>query len=187
VKNRTFRTTLAIAVTAAAFALGACGSDSDSAADSSTAAATTSAAGQFEAGVEEDAAVEGQAPTSTAPPNLPKPTAAELNDRLTRAFDSSVPAEEKTSWIQDAERDPQLVDKLVDAAETNNVKVEITGVGEPVDGTLKADANVTIDGRPVEGAYVEFVAEGDTWKVSHDFTCDIVRSAELDSAACQAQ
>jgi len=185
VKNRTFRASLALAVTALALTLGACGSESDTTAASTT--ATTSAAGQFEAGTNEDAPVEGQAPTSTTPPNLPKPTAAELNDRLTRAFDSSVPAEEKIGWIQDAERDPQLVDKLVDAAKRNNVTVEITNVGEPQNGTLKADAEVTIDGRPVENAYVEFVAEDDQWKVSHQFTCNIVRSAQLDSAACQAQ
>lgn len=186
-KNRTFRALLAAAVTAAAFTLGACSSDSDSDSTASSAAATTEPAGQFEASIEEDAAVEGSAPTSTTPPDLPEPTVEELNDRLSRAFDSSVPAEEKISWIQDAERDPQLVDKLVDAAEANDVTVRITQVGEPENGKLKADADVTIGGRPVENAYVEFVAEGDTWKVSHDFTCNIVQSAQLDSAACQAK
>ena len=104
-----------------------------------------------------------------------------------RRVDPSVDNKEKISWVQDAERDPELVNKLVDAAKAQNVKVEITGVQEPKDGKLKADAKVTINGEPVQNAFVEFVAEGDQWKVSHQFTCNIVKSAKLDSAACQAK
>ncbi|MGV9822795.1 hypothetical protein [Nocardia xishanensis] len=183
-KHRSIRAAVAVLLTASAFALGACSSSTDS---SSTTGASTSPAGKFEEGKNEDKAVDGKAPTSTTRPNLPKPAASLLNERINRAFDPSVSAEEKISWIQDAERDPQLVDKLVDAAKRNKVTVQITNVQEPKDGKLKADAKVTIDGQPVENAFVEFVAEGSDWKVSHQFTCNIVRSAKLDSAACQAQ
>ncbi|MGW8651131.1 hypothetical protein ACWGMO_17220, partial [Nocardia salmonicida] len=122
----------------------------------------------------------------TTVPNLPKPTAAELNSRLTKALAGQLTGEEKKTYIEDADQDPMLVDKFVEAAKQNNVKVAITTVGEPVDGKLKANADVTIDGTPVKDAFVDFVAEDDSWKVSHVFACNIVKSAQLDSAACQA-
>ncbi|WP_228002652.1 FixH family protein [Nocardia australiensis] len=181
-KNRSIRAAVAVALATAAFGLAACSSDKDS--DSGT--STTQAAGKFEEGKNSDP-VDGSAKPSTPPPNLAKPSTQLLNDRITKAFDPNVGNEEKISWVQDAERDPELVNKLVDAAKAQNVKVEITGVQEPKDGKLKADAKVTIDGSPVENAFVEFVAVGDQWQVSHQFTCNIVKSAKLDSAACQAK
>ncbi|MEV0246129.1 hypothetical protein AB0H76_06010 [Nocardia sp. NPDC050712] len=184
-KLRSIRAAVAIAAAASVLTLGACGSDSG---DSAAPSATPTTAGQFEEGTKAGEAVEAEGElTTTPPPNLPKPTAAELNEKINKAFDSSVGEQEKISWVQDAEKDPQLVDKLVDAAKKNKVKVEITGVQEPKDGKLKADANVTIDGAPVENAFVEFVAETEGWKVSNQFTCNIVRAAKLDSAACQAK
>ncbi|MET7769943.1 hypothetical protein [Nocardia sp. NPDC005366] len=183
-KLRSVRAAVALLTVVAGFGLGACSSDD---AATTSASATTSTAGNFESGKSQDGLIEGEAPPSTTPPNLPKPTAEELNTRITRAFDPTVGSEEKTAWVQDAERDPQLVDKLVKAAELNNVKVAITGVQEPKDGKLKADADVTIDGKPVQDAFIEFVAQDDQWKVSNQFTCNIVRTAKLDSAACQAR
>lgn len=183
--HRSIRAAVAVALATAAFGLAACSSNNNS--SSSGSASTTQAAGKFEAGKNSDSAVDGSAPASTTPPNLPKPAVQLLNDRITKAFDPSVDNKEKISWVQDAERDPELVNKLVDAAKAQNVKVEITGVQEPKDGKLKADAKVTINGEPVQNAFVEFVAEGDQWKVSHQFTCNIVKSAKLDSAACQAK
>ncbi|MEV0710982.1 hypothetical protein [Nocardia aurea] len=184
-KLRSVRAVVAVLTIGAAVGLAACSSSDGG--DSGASPATTSAANNFESGKSQDALIEGEAPTSTTPPNLAKPTAEELNTRINRAFDPTVGAEEKTAWVQDAERDPQLVDKLVDAAKRNNVKVTITGVQNPVDGKLKADADVTIDGKPVQDAFVEFVAQDDQWKVSNLFTCNIVRAAKLDSAACQAR
>jgi len=37
---------------------------------------------------------------------------------------------------------------------------------------------------PEKGS-VDFVAVGDQWQIAHQFACSIVKSAELDSAACQ--
>ncbi|MEV6432135.1 hypothetical protein [Nocardia sp. NPDC051463] len=182
-KHRTIRAAVAVVLATAALGLTACTSDKDSSSGSST---PTSAPGKFESGKSGEGTAEGSAKTTT-PPNLAKPAVGLLNERITKAFDPSVSSEEKISWVQDAERDPQLVDKLVEAAKAQNVKVEITGVQEPKDGKLKADAKVTINGEPVQNAFVEFVAEGEQWKVSHQFTCNVVKSAKLDSAACQAK
>ena len=174
---------------AAALTFTGCASSEDNASsDTSTAAASsTQPAGEFESGKTQEGREEGKAPTSTAPPNLPKPTAEELNDKINRALDGSVSEDEKLAWIEAAEQDPQLVDKLVEAAKKNEVTVQITNVGEPADGTVIADADVTISGSPVEDATVEFVAEGDQWKIAHGFACNIVKSAQLDSAACQPE
>jgi hypothetical protein len=169
---------------AAALTFTACSSTEDS--STGAAATSTEAAAEFESGKTQDGREEGKAPTTTPAPNLPKPTAEELNDKINRALDGSVGEDEKLVWIEDAEQDPQLVDKLVEAAKKNEVTVKITNVGEPVDGKVTADADVTIGGSPVENATVDVVAEGDQWKIAHGFACNIVKSAQLDSAACQA-
>ncbi|MFI9510188.1 hypothetical protein [Nocardia sp. NPDC052566] len=186
-KQRSFRTVAAVMIAAAALALGAC-STSDSKSDakaSTTTSAAAKAADTFEDG-NKDGKAEGEAPSKTPAPDLPKPTVQQLNDKLTKAFDPSIDGKEKISWIENAERDPLLVEKLVDAAKKNKVKVEVTKVGDPKDGKLKADAKVTIDGSPVDNATIDFVAEGDQWKVANQFACSIVKSAKLDSAACQS-
>ncbi|GAA5055797.1 hypothetical protein GCM10023318_32380 [Nocardia callitridis] len=170
---------------AATLSFTACASDKDDTAATDAGASATESAAPFEEGTKNTDKEEGKEPAPTTAPNLPKPTAEELNDKIKRALDSAVEEKEKLNWIENAEQDPQLVDKLVAAAKQNDVTVEITNVGEPQDGKLKADANVTIGGSPVDAAFVDFVAEGDQWKIAHQFACNIVKSAKLDSAACQ--
>ncbi|MCU1644859.1 MAG: hypothetical protein JWN03_5134 [Nocardia sp.] len=181
-KHTIFRATAAVALAAAALGLVACSSS-----DKSDSATTTSAAAPGNAfqGTTDDTKDTGSAPSTSQVPNLPKPTVAELNDKITKAFDPSIDAKTKVDWIEDAGQDPQLVAKLVDAAKKNDVKVQITNVPDPADGKIKADANVTIGGSPVNNATVSFVADGNDWKVDHNFACSIVKAAKLDSAACQ--
>ncbi|NNH74946.1 hypothetical protein HLB23_34720 [Nocardia uniformis] len=185
-KHTIFRATVAVALAASALGLAACGSDeSSTAAPDTTSAATPT--GEFEGGTEGEDKVDGTDPTTPEIPDLPKPTVEELNDKLQKAFDPSIDSKTKISWIEDANQDPMLVDKLVDAAKKNDVTVKITNVPDPVDGKLKADAEVTIGGQPVENATVSFVAEENEWKVDHAFACSIVKAAKLDSAACQPE
>ncbi|MEU1980239.1 hypothetical protein [Nocardia sp. NPDC019395] len=182
-KIRPLRVVAAVTMAAAALTFTACSSTEETTTDG--AAPTTGAAAEFESGKSQDGREEGKPPVTTPAPNLPKPTAEELNDKINRALDGSVSEDEKLAWIEDAEQDPELVDKLVEAAKKNEVTVKITNVGEPAEGKVKADADVTIGGSPVDNASVDFVAEGDQWKIAHDFACNIVKSAQLDSAACQ--
>jgi hypothetical protein len=183
VNNRPVKTAAVVVAIVAALGLSACSSGDSS---STSAGTTSSSGGAFETGGAKSGKEEGGEPAATTVPNLPKPTAAELNARLTKALTGQLTGEEKKTYIEDADQDPMLVDKFVEAAKQNNVEVAITTVGDPVDGKLKANADVTIDGTPVEDAFVDFVAEDDSWKVSHVFACNIVKSAQLDSAACQA-
>ncbi|MFF2551601.1 hypothetical protein ACFVUS_11420 [Nocardia sp. NPDC058058] len=181
-KHSIFRATAAVALAASAFGLVAC-----STAETTSTGTTTSASAptnNFQ-GSTDDTKETGAPPSTTPAPNLPKPTVAELNDKITKAFDPSIDAKTKIDWIENAGQDPQLVAKLVDAAKKNDVKVEITNVPDPVDGKLKANAKVTIAGSPVDNATVAFVAEGNEWKVDHAFACSIVTAAKLNSAACQ--
>ncbi|WP_433202400.1 hypothetical protein ACQP1G_12180 [Nocardia sp. CA-107356] len=182
---RSFRAVAAIAFAATALLFTACSSDNSSSSSGSSATSSAKSGGGFESGTSQDGKEEGAAPTSTTPPDLPKPTVQDLNGKITRALDGTVAEKEKVTWIEDADRDPELVDKLVAAAKQNKVTVEITKVGDPKDGKLKADANVTIDGKKVENGSVDFVAVGDQWQIAHQFACSIVKSAKLDSAACQ--
>ncbi|MFF2391227.1 hypothetical protein ACWFRF_14595 [Nocardia sp. NPDC055165] len=182
--NRPVKYAAVLVAIVAALGLSACSSGTDS--TSTSAGTTTSKGGAFETGDAKSGKEEGGEPAATTVPNLPKPTAAELNARLNKALAGQLTGEEKKTYIEDADQDPMLVDKFVEAAKQNNVKVAITTVGDPADGKLKANADVTIDGAPVKDAFVDFVAEDDSWKVSHVFACNIVKSAQLDSAACQA-
>ncbi|MET9213988.1 MULTISPECIES: hypothetical protein [unclassified Nocardia] len=182
--NRPMKTAAALVAIVAALGLSACSSDASS--SSAGASSTTAAGAGFESGSTKQGKEEGGDLAVTTPPNLPKPTAEELNSRINKALAGKLTGDEKKTYIEDADQDPMLVDKFVDAANKNKVTVAITEVGEPADGKLKADADVTIDGKPVQDAFVDFVAEDDSWKVSHTFACNIVKSAKLDSAACQA-
>ncbi|CAM4407270.1 hypothetical protein NONI108955_25575 [Nocardia ninae] len=184
-KHRTFRTAVAIVLTAAAATLTACASGDKESATPSTTADAAKEAGELQGGSDKGEKETGSAPTTPSSPVLAKPSTQQLNDRLTKAFDPNVPNQEKISWIQAAEQDPYLVANLVDAAKKQGVQVEITKVGEPADGKLKADAKVTINGTPVDDAFVSFVSEGGEWKVDHTFACNIVKSAKIESAACQ--
>ncbi|MFJ4650084.1 hypothetical protein ACIP5Y_02300 [Nocardia sp. NPDC088792] len=183
-KHTIFRATAAVLLATSAFGLVACGKSDDSA-KSSTTTSAAAPAGNFQGDTNGDAKITGAAPSTTAVPNLPKPTVDELNDKVTKAFDPSIDSKTKTSWIEDAGQDPELAAKLVDAAKKNNVQIKITNVQDPVDGKVKADADVTIDGSPVNNATVSFVADGTEWKIDHNYACSIVKAAKLDSAACQ--
>ncbi|WP_067656154.1 hypothetical protein [Nocardia harenae] len=183
-----FRTAAAVLLTTAActLAVGCSGSSDETSSDGTVPTATRDAdAGDAQGGSNNGAKQTGSAPSTKAEPAPAKPTVAELNDRLTRAFDPAVPNAEKISWIQNAEQDPYLVQNLVAAAERENVTVNVTNVQEPAGGKVKADADVTIGGTPVQNAFIEFVAEGGQWKVSNTFACNVVKSAGIESAACE--
>lgn len=183
-KHTIFRATAALMLATSALGLVAC-SKSDDTAKTATTTSASAPAGKFDGGVEGDGKQTGAAPAPTTVADLAKPSVADLNDKVAKAFDPSIDAKTKTDWIEDAALDPQLAQKLVDAAKANNVKIKITSVGDPSGGKLKADADVTIDGKPVQNATVSFVADGTDWKIDHNYACSIVKAAKLDSAACQ--
>ena len=129
-------------------------------------------------------------PTATSstsistPTDLPPvPTAAELNNLLERGFDPSVPLQDKVSLVQGAGADPEIIDKVAQAARTNNATVDVVDVTDLGDGTLSSNANIVVNGQssPFQAT---FVAEDGVWKLSRDNACAIVTLANLTSPAC---
>ena len=122
--------------------------------------------------------------TTVTPQLVAAPTPAELNANLARAFDATVPAAEKVPLVQGAQADPQLIDRVVQAAMANKASAQVTDVTDLGDGTVAATVVMTFDGQPAPESIITFVAEDGVWKVSKDNACGIVSVAGLSSPAC---
>ncbi len=126
-------------------------------------------------------------PTSTATPSpqlVAAPTPAELNANLARAFDATIPAANKIALVQGAQADPELIDRVVEAALANRASAQVTDVTDLGDGTVAATVVMTFDGQPAPESVITFVAEDGVWKLSKDNACGIVSVAGLSSQAC---
>ncbi len=126
------------------------------------------------------------APSSTTvtPQLVAAPTPAELNANLARAFDETVPAAEKITLVQGTQADPQLIDRVVEAAKVNKASAQVTDVTDLGDGTVAATVVMALDGQPAPESVMTFVAEDGVWKLSKDNACGIVSLAGLSSPAC---
>ncbi|MBY6351167.1 hypothetical protein HQ607_12715 [Rhodococcus corynebacterioides] len=165
---RTGRALVAGMAVAAALTMTACSSDDGGDTATTTAATTTSATAATPAG------------------DLPPvPTAAELNQRLQESLDPAVPLDQKVSYVQGAEEDPELINKVAEAARVNNAKIEVLDVTDLGDGTLSSNATIDLGGQ-VNPLQVTYVAEDGQWKLSRDNACAIVSLAQLSSPACPA-
>lgn len=154
---------------AATMAMTACSSsDSDT---SDTTATTTAVTTTTEA-----------AATSDLPP---VPTAADLNAELERGFDPNVPLEEKVVLVQGAEVDPELINKVAEAARVNNATVTVDNVMDQGNGTLAANATMTINDQTNPLVFT-FIAEDGIWKLSQQDACNLVNLAQIASPACPA-
>ncbi len=122
--------------------------------------------------------------TTVTPQLVAAPTPAELNANLARAFDETVPAAEKVPLVQGAQADPQLIDRVVEAAMANKASAQVTGVTDLGDGTVAATVVMALDGQPAPESVMTFVAEDGVWKLSKDNACGIVSVAGLSSPAC---
>ncbi|MFD6393353.1 hypothetical protein ACWF9G_27900 [Nocardia sp. NPDC055029] len=121
--------------------------------------------------------------TATAAAELPPvPTVEELNAQLNTALDPSVPNEEKTDFVQGGSADPELPNRLAQAAKDANVQVQVTEVtsfGESVN----AKANFTVNGQ-TNVVDVPFVAEDGKWKVQKSWACGMLTNLGQQSVAC---
>ncbi len=122
--------------------------------------------------------------TTVTPQLVAAPTPAELNANLARAFDETVPAAEKITLVQGTQADPQLIDRVVEAAKVNKASAQVTDVTDLGDGTVAATVVMALDGQPAPESVMTFVAEDGVWKLSKDNACGIVSLAGLSSPAC---
>jgi type IV secretory pathway VirJ component len=164
--------TLAAVAASAALALTACG---DGEADSATPATTSSAPA-------------AAATTSAAPAIAALPTAAEFNELLAKGMDLNVPLEEKNTLVVGTDEDPELINKVAEAAVQQGVQVTVVDpIIETGDGTALGQVELVINGEPVEGGMqVTFTNDGGSWKLSKETACAIVSLAALESPACPA-
>jgi hypothetical protein len=164
---RTGRALVAGMAVAAALTMTACSSSEETPETTTTAASSSSA-------------------MSEAPTDLPPvPTAEELNTRLQQSLDPAVPLDQKVAYVQGAELDPELINKVAEAARVNNAQIQVLDVTDLGDGTLSSNATINLGGQ-VNPLQVTYVAEDGQWKLSKDNACAIVSLAQLTSPACTA-
>ncbi|PXX62338.1 hypothetical protein DFR70_107206 [Nocardia tenerifensis] len=163
--RKTGRIAIAGLAVVAALGMTACGSDDK---DSKPAAKTSTSA---------------KASSSANTANLPPvPTVAELNTALGRALDPSVPAAEKLDGVQGAEADPTLPDRLSQAAQGADVKIEVTDVSSFGD-SVNAKAKFVVNGQE-NIVDVPFVADNGKWKIQKSWACAMLTNLGQTSTAC---
>ncbi|WP_084520210.1 hypothetical protein [Nocardia mexicana] len=118
-------------------------------------------------------------------PPLPVPSAGDLNAGFVLALDPGTRPELKAGAIEGTDIDPALPERLTDAAKGNNVQMTVTEVQYVGDGVLNALADLTVNGRPIEGkTTIPFVAAGGRWKLQKAWVCQMLATANLQSPAC---
>ncbi|MET9487049.1 hypothetical protein [Nocardia sp. NPDC006630] len=122
---------------------------------------------------------------ATDQPPLPLPGPADLNAGLGIALDPNTPAAQRLDLVQGSDLDPDLVGKMARAGVSNGVKITVVGVEYAGNGIMQATANLTLNGKPVDGqAVIPFVAEGGRWKLQKAWACQMLVNAGATSPAC---
>ncbi|WP_040688666.1 hypothetical protein [Nocardia vinacea] len=163
--RKTGRIAIVALAVVAALGMTACSDDKDS-----KPAAKTSTSAQASA-------------SANANTNLPPvPSVAELNTQLQRALDPSIPNSEKLDGVQGAEADPELPNRLAEAAKNANISVTVTDVTSFGD-SVNAKAKVVLNGQE-NIVDVPFVAENGKWKIQKAWACTMLTNLGQQSAAC---
>lgn len=163
--RKTGRIAIAGLAIAATLSMTACGSDNKK--DTATPTRTTTSAKA----------------SASASANLPPvPTVADLNAALQKALDPSIPSSEKLDMVQGVQADPELPNRLAEAAKGANVQVAVTDVTSFGD-SVNAKANFTINGQ-TNVVDVPFVAEDGVWKVQKTWACTMLTNLGQQSVAC---
>ncbi|MFD5179279.1 hypothetical protein ACFWM1_25960 [Nocardia sp. NPDC058379] len=161
--GKTGRIAIAGLAVVAALGLSAC---SDDKGDKPAAKTTTSA----------------KAPATNAANLPPVPTVPQLSEQLTTALDPAVPNEQKLDFVQGVSADPELPNRLAQAAKDANVAVQVTEVTSFGD-SVNAKANFTVNGQ-TNVVDVPFVAEDGKWKVQKAWACTMLTNLGQQSVAC---
>lgn len=123
------------------------------------------------------------AATTTANADLPPvPSVEELNTQLQTALDPTVPAEQKSEYVQGIEADPAFVNQLADAFNQSGATVVVTDVQDFGD-TVQANATLTLNGQP-NLVTVPFVPEAGKWKIQKAWACMMLTNLQIQSPSC---
>lgn len=150
----------------AAAALAACGSSEEETTTETTANESADTAAQ-DAGSEE-------APASEMP------TAAELNEVLSKATDPNVPVEEKTQTVQGSETAPELFEVMTASKAESGATFEVVDPvlpGYSPDSVLTT-VNFSTPDQPAQTAEgVEFVFDDGNWKLQQGWACTLITNS----------
>ncbi|GAB2443016.1 hypothetical protein [Nocardia tengchongensis] len=114
----------------------------------------------------------------------PVPSATDLNAELQKLMDPAIPNAQKQDLIQGIQADPILPQRLADAFKQSNVTISVTKVTDSGNGSVLADAQVSINGGAPNQVVVPVVAEDGKWKVQKDWTCNTLSLVNQTSPAC---
>ncbi|WP_278265569.1 hypothetical protein [Nocardia sp. AG03] len=121
--------------------------------------------------------------TASAAADLPPvPTVEQLNEQLNTALDPSVPNDQKLDFVQGGSADPELPNRLAQAAQDAGVQVQVTEVTSFGD-SVNAKADFTVNGQ-TNVVDVPFVAEDGKWKVQKAWACQMLTNFGQQSVAC---
>ncbi|MFJ4654658.1 hypothetical protein ACIP5Y_25585 [Nocardia sp. NPDC088792] len=115
------------------------------------------------------------------------PSVAELNQELQQVLDPNVPDSTKVGYLENGaqalQKDPQMIDKLVQAYQQNNAKIDVTDVTSLGD-SLSATVNFSINGGAPNVATVPFVAQDGKWVLQMSWACNALQNLSQSSPAC---
>ncbi|WIM66961.1 hypothetical protein QP027_07415 [Corynebacterium breve] len=174
--------TALIAAFGVAVSLAACSSDEEP--TTGNGESTTRATGSTEAG--------DTGSSDTATPAPEQPTAADLNEVLARATDSSLPMEERVSSVQGGETAPELFDTMTISKEESGADFQVVDPVLPgyAPNSVLATVNFTQPDQATQLAEnVEFIYEDGAWKLSQSWACTLITNTvtpEQVPAMCQA-
>lgn len=128
---------------------------------------------------EENTSAESSASSSESPeaatPELP--SAAELNEVLTRATDSSLPMEERVQTVQGGETAPELFDTMAKSQEESGANFQVVDPVLPgyAPNSVLTTVNFTQPDQATQLAEnVEFVYEDGSWQLSQSWACTLI-------------
>ncbi|SER38419.1 hypothetical protein [Corynebacterium cystitidis] len=120
-------------------------------------------------------AAEDAAAQESPAPELP--SAAELNEVLSRATNPELPMEERVKTVQGGETAPELFDTMTLSKQESGANFQVV---DPVlpgysANSVLATVNFTQPDQPTQLAEnVEFVYENGTWKLSQSWACTLI-------------
>lgn len=100
-----------------------------------------------------------------------------------RALDVNVPLADKVPYVQGAERDPELLNRLAKEAKDSNFTAKILDVSDNCNGTASASTLATFNEK-TNAVQVPLVAEGGKWKLNKEWMCGLMNDYQLTSPIC---
>lgn len=159
----TTKLTALIGAAAASLSLAACSTDGEDAASSAETATDTVTESS------EAVPVYGEAPT-----------AAQLNEVLQTAADPNAPMEERVKTVQGGETvDPALFDTMTYAQQESGANFQVVDPvypGYTPESVLSTVTFTLPDQEPQMAENVEFIYEGETWKISQSWACILINN-----------